>query len=283
MGQYTAAAADALKDPAIDDEDYPMDMHQVVIPSGAERMYGVLFTAAGAGPHPLLVLLHGFPGNESNFDLAHAVRRLGFHVLTFHYRGTWGSDGDFSFTGMLNDIRTAYHWAMTEAVRSTYGIDGDRVFLGGNSLGGYAALKVAAGLPDLKGCFALAPYSLETVCSEAMDAEGEQALRTFFEECLIPVKSRGAAYLMRELQQFGDYFSLNGAAEPLATKPILFIVSAADPVAPPETHAGPLLKALSALGGKVEYCALETCHGFQSKRLEMIERVADWLLKHAEA
>jgi hypothetical protein len=34
--------------------------------------------------------LHGFPGNERNFDVAQALRRAGYAALVFHYRGSWG-------------------------------------------------------------------------------------------------------------------------------------------------------------------------------------------------
>jgi pimeloyl-ACP methyl ester carboxylesterase len=35
-------------------------------------MNGQFYLAGGEGPHPTLVLLHGFPGNEQIFDLAQA-------------------------------------------------------------------------------------------------------------------------------------------------------------------------------------------------------------------
>ena len=42
--------------------------------------------------------MHGLPGNERNLDLAQAIRRAGWDVLTFTYRGAWGSPGDFSIS-----------------------------------------------------------------------------------------------------------------------------------------------------------------------------------------
>ena len=50
------------------------------------------------------ILLHGFPGNERNLDLAQALRRAGWNAVFFHYRGSWGSDGDFSFGHVLEDV-----------------------------------------------------------------------------------------------------------------------------------------------------------------------------------
>ncbi len=55
------------------------------------KMYAQLYTAAGAGLHPTLLMLHGFPGNEKNLEVAQAVRRAGWNVLVPFYRGAWGS------------------------------------------------------------------------------------------------------------------------------------------------------------------------------------------------
>jgi len=43
---------------------------EFAIPSAGSRMNAILYRPAGPGPHPLVVLLHGFPGNERNLDLA---------------------------------------------------------------------------------------------------------------------------------------------------------------------------------------------------------------------
>ena len=89
---HPAVTTDPAPDPA-----YPAGMSAFVIPSGDGALNAVLYTAAGSGLHPTLLLLHGFPGNEQNLDLAQAARRAGWNVLTLHYRGSWGSPGNFSF------------------------------------------------------------------------------------------------------------------------------------------------------------------------------------------
>jgi len=72
-------------------------MDELAIPSHGSRMNALVYLAAGSGPHPVVVFLHGYPGNEKNLDLAQAVRRAGFDAVYFDYRGTWGSGGTFSF------------------------------------------------------------------------------------------------------------------------------------------------------------------------------------------
>ena len=67
-----ALASDPPSDPA-----FPAKTLPHAISSGSVTLNAVLYTAAGAGPHPAVLLLHGLPGNEQNIDLAQSLRRAG--------------------------------------------------------------------------------------------------------------------------------------------------------------------------------------------------------------
>jgi hypothetical protein len=82
-------------------------MQALQIPSHGQLLNALVYVAAGAGPHPAVILLHGFPGNERNLDLAQDIRRAGWDVLYFNYRGSWGSPGDFSFSHGIEDTLAA--------------------------------------------------------------------------------------------------------------------------------------------------------------------------------
>ena len=60
-------------------------MQTMQIASHGALMNALVYVAAGAGPHPAVILLHGFPGNERNLDLAQDMRRAGWDVLYFNY------------------------------------------------------------------------------------------------------------------------------------------------------------------------------------------------------
>jgi pimeloyl-ACP methyl ester carboxylesterase len=70
-------------------------------------MNGFIYVAAGIQPHPTVLILHGSPGNEQNLDPAQALRRAGYNVLFFHYRGSWGSPGKFTQAGGVDDGQAA--------------------------------------------------------------------------------------------------------------------------------------------------------------------------------
>ena len=48
----------------------PASTLPVRIDSHGQPLIGVLHLPSGPGPHPVVVLLHGFPGYERGFDLA---------------------------------------------------------------------------------------------------------------------------------------------------------------------------------------------------------------------
>ncbi len=91
------------------------------------------------GRSPAAIVLHGFPGFEKNYDIVRALRVLGYHSLIFHYRGAWGSEGNYSITGTIDDTKAALGM-----LRSRPDVDPDRILLVGHSMGGWIAVNVGA-------------------------------------------------------------------------------------------------------------------------------------------
>ncbi|MDI1295754.1 MAG: alpha/beta fold hydrolase, partial [bacterium] len=144
-------------DPAADAA-HPAGMSAFIIPAEGGAMNAVMYTAAGAGLHPTLLLLHGFPGNEQNLDLAQAARRAGWNVLTLHYRGSWGSPGVFSFSHASEDAWTALLFLQQSGTVAKYHIDTSAIVVAGHSMGGFMAADVAAADPHVAGLFLIDPW-----------------------------------------------------------------------------------------------------------------------------
>lgn len=109
--------------------------------SGGHRLIGTLFLAPGDESKPTALLLHGCPGFEKNHDIAYALRLHGWNSLVFHYRGCWGSDGDYNFQTVPDDVIAA----LDDLQSGRYPqVDSRRLVLIGSSLGGWAAILAAA-------------------------------------------------------------------------------------------------------------------------------------------
>src|SRR6478672_9095879 len=78
------------------DNSSPAGSTELFIPSEGSLLAGIIYRPNGSQKHPTLLLLHGYPGNERNLDIAQIVRARGWNVLYFNYRGSWASEGKFS-------------------------------------------------------------------------------------------------------------------------------------------------------------------------------------------
>lgn len=109
----------------------------VYFDSGDSRLLGTLFLAKGDEPKPTAVVMHGLPGIEKNHDLCHSLRASGWNALVFHYRGSWGSGGDYRFDTLPDDVRAALDYLSSGAHES---VDARQIALVGHSMGGWTAL-----------------------------------------------------------------------------------------------------------------------------------------------
>jgi putative redox protein len=133
----------------------------ITIESEGLRLSGHLAKASGTAagrPRHGLVLCHGFPAGpkaagtsgETYPELADRLaHETGWSVLTFNFRGTGESDGEFSLAGWVSDLRAA-----VAVMRRVDGVD--EVWVGGFSTGGAVALEVAASDPAIGGVAAFA-------------------------------------------------------------------------------------------------------------------------------
>lgn len=175
-------------------------MYSIPYPSGGVKVNGLLMTAAGREPSPLVVLLHGFPGTERNLDVAQALRMAGCHVAFFHYRGAWGS-GTFSFSHVLEDPCSVIDYLKSPEVAAQYRIDTDNIFVVGHSMGGFAALLTGAARDDLRGVAGIAPYDFGKAYLAAMaDPSGAQAYEQVMGQPLPELKLETPDVLLKDLR-----------------------------------------------------------------------------------
>ena len=197
------------------------------IPSGGVNLNAILYTAAASGPHPTMLLLHGLPGNEQNIDLAQAVRRLGWNVLTFHYRGSWGGPGTFSFEHCLEDAAAALDWIADRAEDAALKLDPRRTVVAGHSMGGFVAAQLLAERPEIQGGVMISGVDLAR--SFGTDDQGRAV--TLVDENvgtdagLHILAGTSPQALAEEARSNADRWRLTNYATRLADRPLLMVTS----------------------------------------------------------
>lgn len=273
-----ASAADADPAPSLQP---PAAMHEIAIPSAGARLNGLVYLAAGAGAHPVVLFLHGYPGNERNLDLAQAVRRAGFHAVYFDGRGSWGSGGVFTFAHALEDVAAALAWVRAPENVAKYRLDPARVALVGHSFGGWLALETAQHEPA--ACVAaLAAWNVGWAAQRFPAHEDERAAA--LEYFRTTTSSNGgpivapAEDLLHEMTEHANGWDYLTQASALKDRALFLASSRRDTPDEDVAMHDRLAKAVRAAGGtRVTVVAYDDDHGFSSHRLDLAARLVAWL------
>jgi pimeloyl-ACP methyl ester carboxylesterase len=271
-----APVVEAARPPSrLVDEDTPGRMDSLSFPSHGVDLFARVFVPAGL-PRGGVVLLHGLPGAELNFDLAHALRRAGFVVLLPHYRGSWGMAGSYSLANVVADAGAA-----VQCLRSTrFGLDYGPVrstILVGHSMGGFAALMAGAELgadrvASLAG-FNCGGYAAARRHDPGALAETAEAWAGFVQ----PLQGTSAESLAREVLRSHSDWNLVNLAAAYRGRPVLLACAEQDDVAPPPLHHNPLALAFRTAGVRLTERRLDAEHGFVDARLELARMLVAWL------
>ncbi len=229
--------------------------------SQGRKLIGAFYTAQGDTPRPTALLLHGIPGVERNFDIAYRLRDLGWNCLVFHYRGCWGSEGDYRLDGLVEDVRAATDWVLAQP-----GVDGERLAIIGNSLGGHTAFAAAAADPRFRAVAALCPLI------DPADRPLEPELAEDFASLLHGITGPEVA---------AQWLALPSAVTfvpSLGRHPLLLVTAEADEVFAPGHYAG-FVAALRASAADFTWHPIPAAdHSFSRQRPALASLVANWLL-----
>ena len=255
-------------DPPVDAA-HPAKMTVLHIPSHGLLINGVIYQPSGAGPHPTLVICHGLPGNEKNLDLAQAVRRAGWNAVTFNYRGSWGSPGNFRFTQNLEDGDAVLAFLRDRSTAEKLQIDPARIVMAGHSMGGWVAAQVAAHDKGLIGLVLISAADIGRSGESPMDKLAAMAADNM--ESLAGVTAKSMA---EELKANAAKFRLENVAPGLVGLPLLAL-TADDGLAP---HTDALVAAIQAAGGrKITSQHVATDHSWSDHRIALESAVIEWL------
>ena len=252
------------------DKAHPAAMEVIHIPSGKVAINGVVYVAAGPGPHPTVILCHGLPGNEKSLDLAQAIRRAGWTVITFNYRGSWGSPGDYRFAQNLEDADAVLAFARNPANAAKLRIDPKRLVIMGHSMGGWVTALTAAHDKGLLGAAMISAGNMGWLGKLPRD----QAVKALAGNGTEALAGTTPEIMADEIRANMDRFDFVKAA-PELTKTNLFVLTSDDGLAP---MSNALSAAIAKAGGAgVKTVHVATDHSWSDARIRLQAEIISWL------
>jgi pimeloyl-ACP methyl ester carboxylesterase len=263
---FSQADSIVLRDIAWD-KSSPAGFIELAIPSGNSIMQGFIYKANGAQKHPTLLLLHGFPGNERNLDLAQVVRAHAWNVIYFNYRGSWASQGNFSFKNCVEDVVNLVGFC--KKYQDSLQIDTANIVLFGHSMGGWVCLKALQKLPTVKKGFALSTWN---IYGDFTTVKTDQQINTKVkaEGGEIFVLNTPTKAIFKTVVDEPAYFNLEKDGNALSGKQIVML----------DEHTGNKEIAASIKRANKTYFDYEvwpTDHPFTNKRISLINMVLAFL------
>jgi len=250
------------------DKNAKAGFRELIIPSAQSKLQGFMYSPNGKQKHPTLIMLHGYPGNEKNLDLAQVVRAHGWNVIYFDYRGSWGSQGKFGFKHCVEDVVNLVAYCKKNA--AALNIDTANIALFGHSMGGWVCLKALQQLPGVKKGFALSTWDIYSdakgikskkdipAALKAADNEPSFVLNSSANELFDPVLDNQA------------YFNLANDGKALANKQIIMLDE--------HTRNKPIADAIkSSHKAYFDYQVWDTDHPFTNKRVSLMKKVLAFL------
>ena len=249
----------------------PASSTELFIPSGNSQIAGLIYNANGLQKHPTLLLLHGYPGNERNLDIAQVVRSRGWNVIYFDYRGSWGSQGKFSFKNCVEDVVNVV--AFCNTYQDSLKIDTSNIVLFGHSMGGWVCLKALQELPTIKKGFVLSTWDIG---NDYKNVSNEKEMLRLAND-----PNTGGKYfvlnaslkdLYTPVLQDKTYFNLLNDAKSLGDKQIIMI---------DEHEKNSQLAEKIKESNKLyfDYSVWQTDHSFTNKRASLINKVLAFIEK----
>ncbi len=265
-------------DPQWETEERSASLESLTFLSGGSQMYGTVLIPAGKKDqtYPCVVLLHGFPGFAATFDIAQSLRRTGVVVISFFYRGSWGSQGNYTFSGAVDDAVCVAEWAHQEDIAAQYHIDRNNIFFVGHSMGGFVSINATRRLPWIRGTAVMSPYDLPYWPLH----QHIEPMKQVIDENLYALHIESPAAIYQNI----DYCCQQGygifqAYEDLKDRNLYFIGASQDDVAPAAKMIEPLWNQLQqhATDALQTYDTLNTNHAYDDKRLTVSELFAKWI------
>lgn len=268
-------AANAFVEYEYDEAQSFPEITELNIISGGCHLYGYLLSPDKRieGPYPAVIMSHGFPGYTTNNDLELALMRMGCVVIHMNHRGAWGSEGQYLFTNLKDDLIAIAKWAHNPAIADQYNIDTDNIFLVGHSMGGQTVLNAAKDLTFIKGVAAMAAYDIGAAFRYHMEKDLFLMIET--EGQCLKMESASEVYENALIRQ--QELSVLERYDELVKRNVLLVEASMDTIAPPDKMLRPLANKLQEKNAPITYKTINSNHSFVGQRMKLTRIVGEWI------
>jgi pimeloyl-ACP methyl ester carboxylesterase len=280
---HTAIAAQPAFDPLNMEPqrniEFPPLVEELTFNSEGHRLTGFIYIANGPGPHPTVLLLHGFPGNEKNLDIAQVLRRAGFNVMFFHYRGAWGSEGEYQVLKGYEDALAALNFLREPDNASKYRVNTDKLSVLGHSLGGYVSLATGRRDKGLICVGAMSPVNMG-VWTEGVNANDPALDRiVHYSDTLFMLQGFSGDEMRRQMKSaVPEEVDTTLFGPDLRGKSVFMVVGEEDTVTPGPLMLDPVVAAYSKEDKiKLQHHTISGDHSYSWSRVHLTRLVLAWM------
>jgi pimeloyl-ACP methyl ester carboxylesterase len=252
---------------------------RVAVPAEQATLRGLLRVAAGPGPHPTVVFLHGFPGNEDP-ALASYLQGQGFNAMAVMFRGARPSDGSYTVAATARDAGAMVAFLRSDSARRAYRADPSRIAVIGASAGSYAALRSAGADPALRCVGAIVPFNWAVA---GMAGRSDSAVRRQFDAVARTVSSgnppriRLDSTFVNQLLATAETYDLAAAASALGGRRVFLLGAERDASAEPRLHFHPAVAAARSAGAVVRDTMVTDGHTLPDTWQAAFGAIVRWL------
>ncbi len=276
--QYFMIEFDPFTEDPIEDLDYPATQATFPIFSHGSHLNAIIEIAQGQGPHPTIILLHGFPGNEKNFDLAHIFRRSGFNVLIFYYRGSWGSGGIYSFQNCVDDVESVIEHLCDPITYQNYRIDPTNIILIGHSWGGFVAMYAGVHDDRIHRVASISGLNIGAFGKWLQNHEVENNVMYNLLSNVGPLRGTSGKQLLEEIMNRHHFWDLTDLSAKFVKKDICITGAINDEVLPIDFHHRPLIECIQEISdANLTTKEFITTHSYSDHRIALAKFLLKWL------
>ncbi|MBQ3009146.1 MAG: alpha/beta fold hydrolase [Oscillospiraceae bacterium] len=242
------------------------------VPGKEGKISCVLYPSSLNKACPVIIFAHGFPGHEKNFALAQLLRKAGFNILIFYYRGCWGSEGVFSFSGSIEDTVDIIDYVLND---TAHNFDKKHIFLLGHSFGAPVIARAIEQRPCIYGGIFLMPYDFGQLYKMSQTEEIlKNDLFSLLQEGEEFLTNTSSQEFYNEIKDNPDYYSYFPLANMLSGKHVFWISCKNDSAAPERVHTLPFMELMKKYPRtKIQWHSYDTDHYFSDIQEQLASEI----------